>query len=140
MEETPKKLNAKAYVITIKENEALNQWLNKQLKAGLIVKSSSRYVVLYLYIPKKDGSLQLVQDYWKLNQYMIKSKTPLPLIREVINNLKEEKYFNKLNLIWGYNNVQIKKGDEWKVAFLTNKDLFKPKVMYFVLCNLPGTF
>ena len=37
---------------------------------------------------------------------------PLPLIREVINKLKKAKYFNKLDLIWGYNNVQIKEGDK----------------------------
>jgi len=85
--------------MTIKEEEALNQWLDKQLKAGLIVKSKSGYVVLYFYIPKKDGSLWLVQDYRKLNQVMIKNKIPLPLIGEVIDKLKEVKYFNKLNLI-----------------------------------------
>ena len=51
------------------------------------------------YIPKKDRSLQLVQDYQKLNQYMIKNKTLLPLIEEIINKLKKAKYFNKLNLI-----------------------------------------
>jgi len=105
MEEAPKKLNAKAYVMTLKE-EALNQWLKEQLKAGLIVKSKSRYIVPCFYILKKDSSLQLVQDYRKLNQVTIKNKTPLPLIREVIDKLKEAKYFNKLNLIWGYNNVQ----------------------------------
>ena len=65
---------------------------------------------------------------------------PLPLIGEVINKLKEAKYFNKLDLIWGYNNVRIKEGDEWKTAFLMNKGLFEPQVMYFGLCNLPGTF
>jgi len=54
--------------------------------------------------------------------------------------LKKAKYFNKLNLIWGYNNVQIKEGNEWKAAFLTNKELFKPQVMYFRLCNSPETF
>jgi len=60
------------------------------------------------YIPKKDSSLQLVQDYRKLNQVTIKDKTPLPLIREVIDKLKKVKYFNKLDFIWGHNNVQIK--------------------------------
>ena len=86
--------------------------MDKQLKAELIVESKSRYAVPYFYIPKKDGSLQLVQDYKKLNQVMIKDKTPLPLIGEVIDKLKEAKYFNKLDLIWGYNNVQIKEGDK----------------------------
>jgi len=50
-------------------------------------------------IPKKNSSLQLVQDYRKLNQVTIKNKSLLPLIREVIDKLKEIKYFNKLDLI-----------------------------------------
>ena len=36
---------------------------------------------------------------------MIKDKIPLSLIREVIDRLKDTKYFKKLNLIWGYNNI-----------------------------------
>ena len=56
-EDTPKELNAKAYAMTIKEDEALNQWLDKQLKAGLIKESKSRYVAPCFYIPKKDRSL-----------------------------------------------------------------------------------
>ena len=130
-DEAPKELNTKAYAMTLKEKEALNQWLDKQLKAGLIVKSKSRYAVPCFYIPKKNGSLQLVQDYKKLNQVMIKDKMLLPLIGEIIN---------KLDLIQGYNNVRIKEGDEWKATFLTNKGLFEPQVMYFRLCNSPGTF
>jgi len=139
-DEAPKELNTKAYAITLKEEEALNQWLDEQLKADLIVESKSRYAAPCFYIPKKDGSLQLVQDYRKLNQVTIKDKMPLPLIGEVIDKLKKAKYFNKLDLIWGYNNIQIKEGDKWKAAFLTNKRLFEPQVMYFGLCNLLGTF
>ena len=82
----------------------------------------------------------MVQDYRKLNQVTIKDKMLLPLIREVINKLKETKYFNKLDLIWRYNNVRIKEGDKWKITFLTNKGLFEPQVMYFGLCNSPETF
>ena len=140
MEEAPKELNIKAYAMIIKEEEALNQWLDEQLKAGLIVESKSRYMAPCFYIPKKDSLLQLVQNYRKLNQVTIKDKMPLPLIGEVIDKLKEVKYFNKLDLIWEYNNVQIKERDEWKAAFLTNKGLFEPQVIYFGLCNSPGTF
>ena len=140
MNEALKELNAKAYTITLKEEEALNQWLDEQLKAGLIVESKLRYAAPCFYIPKKDGSLRLVQDYRKLNQITIKDKTPLPLIGEVIDKLKKVRYFNKLDLIWGYNNIWIKEGDEWKAAFLTNKGLFELQVIYFRLCNLPGTF
>ena len=71
---------------------------------------------------------------------MIKNKTLLLLIGEVIDKLKEAKYFNKLDLIWEYNNVWIKEGDKQKLAFLTNKGLFKLQVMYFSLCNSPRIF
>ena len=140
MDKAPKKLNAKAYAMMLKEEEALNQWLDEQLKAKLIMESKSRYAAPCFYIPKKNGSLRLVQDYRKLNQVTIKDKMPLPLIGKVIDKLKEARYFNKLDLIWGYNNIQIKEGDEWKAAFLTNKGLFESQVMYFRLCNSPGTF
>ena len=46
-EEDPKELNIKFYAMTLKEEEALNQWLDKQLKAGLIVESKSRYTAPY---------------------------------------------------------------------------------------------
>ena len=81
----------------------------------------------------------MIQDYRKLNQYMIKDKILLLLIGEVLNKLKDTRYFNKLNLTWEYNNVQIKE-DEWKIAFLTNKGLFELEVIYFGLSNLLGTF
>ena len=57
---------------------------------------------------------------------MIKDKIPLLLIGKVINKLKDIKY---LDLIWGYNIVWIKEVNEWKVVFLTNKRLFKLKVI-----------
>ena len=56
-DEAPKELNAKAYMMTLKEEEVLNQWLDEQLKTDLIVESKSRYTALCFYIPKKDGSL-----------------------------------------------------------------------------------
>ena len=60
MKEAPKELNIKAYAVILKEEEALNQWLDEQLKAELIVESKSRYVAPCFYIPKKDGLLRLV--------------------------------------------------------------------------------
>ena len=115
--------------MTLKEEETLSQQLDKQLKAGLIVESNSRYAAPYFFIPKKDRTLQLVQDYRWLNQHTIKDKMPLPLINKVIEKLKDAKYFNKLDLIWGYNNIWIKEDNKWKAAFLTNKGLFEPKVI-----------
>jgi len=45
-----------------------------------------------------------------------------------------------MDLRWGYNDMRIKKGDEWKVAFTTLEGSFEPTVMFFRLTNLPATF
>jgi len=47
--------------------------------------------------------------------------------------------FTKVNIRWGYNNIRIKPGDKWKVAFLTPEGLFKPTIMFFGLTNSPAT-
>ena len=50
------------------------------------------------------------------------------------------KYFTKFNVQWGFNNICIKDGDQWKVAFKTNLGLYEPTIMFFGLCNSPSTF
>jgi hypothetical protein len=62
------------------------------------------------------------------------------LIPELINRVKDASLFSKFDICWGYNNVCIKPGDEWKAAFITNKGLFEPRVMFFGLTNSPATF
>ena len=69
---------------------------------------------------KKDSSLRLLQDYWALNTITMKNKYLLLLISKLINKLQGEKYFTKLDVHWGFNNVQMKVGDKWKAAFWTN--------------------
>ena len=48
--------------------------------------------------------------------------------------------YTKFDIRWGYNNVRIKDGDQWKAAFITNEGLFEPTVMFFGLTNSPATF
>jgi hypothetical protein len=49
---------------------------------------------------------------------MVKDKTPLPRIDDMIDTLVKGRYYTKMDIIWGYNNVRIKEGHEWKAAFL----------------------
>jgi len=82
----------------------------------------------------------MVQDYRYVNKGTIKNSYPLPLISELIDSMGTKKVFMKMDLRWGYNNVRIKEGDEWKVVFTTHLGLFEPAVMYFGLMNSPATF
>ena len=139
-EDAPKELPARNYRMTPLESKALDEFLDEELKTGKIRPSNSPYAAPCFFIAKKDGGRRLVQDYRKVNKYTIKDKTPLPRIDDLLDTLVEGKLYTKMDIIWGYNNVRIKEGDEWKAAFLTPRGLFEPTVMYFGLCNSPGTF
>ena len=82
----------------------------------------------------------MVQDYHYLNEHTIKNNYPLPLIIQLVDKLQGTKMFTKMGLRWGYNNICIKEGDEWKVAFICHCGTFKPLVMFFGLCNSTSTF
>jgi hypothetical protein len=94
----------------------------------------------FFFVSKKSGDLRPCQDYRQLNKGTIKNSYPLPLISELMDKLKGAKYFTKLDVRWGYNNVRIKDGDQWKVAFKSSRGLFEPTVMFFGMCNSPATF
>src|SRR5882724_7354718 len=92
------------------------------------------------WVPRHCGRLGLVRIslrvLWNITAY------PLPLIPEILNKVSKakSKYFTKLDIHWGYNNIWIKEGDEWKATFRTNRGLFEPLVMFFGLMNSPATF
>jgi hypothetical protein len=94
----------------------------------------------FFFVKKKDGKLRPCQDYRYLNEHTVKNAYPLPLISELLDKLKGARRFTKLDVRWGYNNVRIRDGDQWKAAFKTNRGLFEPTVMFFGMCNSPATF
>ena len=138
--DAPASLNCKVYPLTVKEKEALRKWLDEELRKGYITKSKSPYASPFFFIQKKDGKLRPVQDYRKLNQYTIRDTYPLPLIPDLIQQIEDTWVFTKFDIRWGYNNIRIKEGDQWKAAFKTCFRTFQPEVMYFRMSNSPPTF
>ena len=135
-----KPTNCKVYPISPLEQKELDAFIEEGLATGRIRPSKSPMASPVFFIKKKDGSLRFVQDYRALNAMTIKNRYPIPLINDLINRLKGARFFTKLDVRWGFNNVRIRKGDEWKAAFRTNRGLFEPLVMYFGLTNSPATF
>jgi len=79
-------------------------------------------------------------DYRALNAITVKNRYLIPRIADLIESLSKASIFTKIDLRWGYNNVRIRKGDEWKMAFITRRGLFEATVMYFGFSNVPATF
>ena len=122
------------------EREEVREFVKEQLRKSYIQPSKSLQIAPVFFVGKKDGKKRMVQDYRYLNEWTIKNNYPLPLISDVLENIGTKKLFTKMDLRWGYNNVRIKKGDEWKAVFTTPEGSFEPTVMFFGLMNSLATF
>jgi len=136
----PASLPGKLIPLSQSELTELCKFVKEHLGRGTIRPSKSPYMASFFFIKKKDGKLRPIQDYRPINNWMVKNKYPLPLIPQLVNHLRGCSLYTKFDIRWGYNNVHIKGGEEWKAAFMTNKGLFELMVMFFGLTNSPATF
>jgi len=104
--------SSKVYPLSPLEQAELDAFLEKNLCTGRIRPSKSSIAAPVFFIKKKDGSLQLGQDYRILNAITMKNRYPLPLISELVAQLRGARYFTKLDVRWGFNNMRIKPRDE----------------------------
>jgi len=130
---------AKVYLLSRNERKEVQKFVDKHLKKGYIRPSKLQQTSLVFFVGKKDGRKRMVMDYCKLNKQTVKNNYPLPLITELVDNMGSKCVFTKMDLRWGYNNVQVKEGDKWKAAFTTHMGSFEPVVMFFRMTNLPAT-
>ena len=135
---TPRK--GKVYSLLREEREEVQAFMEDQLKKEYIRPSKSPQTSPVYFVAKKDGTRRIVEDYCYINQWTIKNGYPLPLIVDILDGVGKRKVFTKLDLRWGYNNVRIKEGDEWKAAFTMYIGAYEPTVMYFGLTNSSATF
>jgi hypothetical protein len=140
----------KIYAISPREQKALDEFLEESLSSGRIVRLSSPQAAPFFFQPKAEEvntpgenlGLRPIQDYRYLNSFVIRDRYPLPLLQEILQAPKFQttQYYTIIDVRWGFNNIHIREGDEWKAAFITSQGLFELRVMYFGMCNAPSSF
>ena len=128
------------YSISGPEKQAMTEYIEASLKAGLIRPSSSPAGAGFFFVGKKDGSLRPCIDYSPLNDITIKNRYPLPLMSSAFDQLQQAKLFTKLDLRNAYHLIRIREGDEWKTGFNTPSGHYEYLVMPFGLTNAPAVF
>jgi hypothetical protein len=130
----------KIYPLNPEQSDALLAHIEKSLAHGWIRPSKSQLAAPCFFVKKPNGELRLCIDYRALNNITKKNRYPIPLISEIIDELRKAKIYTRLDLPDAYHLVRIKEGDEWKTAFRCKFGHYEYNVIPFGLSNAPAAF
>nr|GEX82264.1 hypothetical protein [Tanacetum cinerariifolium] len=123
------------YRLVPSELKELSGQLKELQDKGFIRPSSSPWRALILFVKKKDGSFRMCIDYRELNKLTVKNRYPLSRIDELFDQLQGSKFFSKINLRSGYDQLRVHENDILKTAFRTHYGHFEFTVTPFGLTN-----
>jgi hypothetical protein len=122
------------------ELRVVKRWLDDNLAKGFIRPSKSAAASPILLAQKPGGGVRICVDYRGINNVTMKSRYPIPLIRETLDSICKATIFTKLDVIAAFNRVRIAEGHEWLTAFITRFGLYESLVTPFGLQGAPATF
>jgi len=125
LEEGAQPLVGLIYSLLAFKQEALKEFIKKNLNTDFIQPTSSPHGVLVLFIKKKDGSLCLCVNFHSLNCISKKDCYSLLLISNLLDLPRKAQVYTKIDLRHAYHLVHIANSDEWKTVFRTCYGLFE---------------
>lgn len=121
------------------KNEIERQ-VHEMLQQGLIRPNTSSFSSLVLLV-KKDSSYCFCMDFRHLNALTQKSKFPVPVFDQLMDELHGASWFSTLDLRVGFHQILLRSGEEFKTAFQMHFGQYEFNVMAFIgLTGAPGTF
>jgi hypothetical protein len=133
-------IRVRPYPIPYAVRKKIDEEVSKMLKMGVIEPSCSPYNSPVVLVQKKDGSTRFCIDFRKVNTVTKFDTHPMGNPEDILANVKNDKYFTKIDLAKGYWQIPMEEKSKEKTSFVTPNGSYQFTRMPFGLVNSGSTF
>jgi hypothetical protein len=123
--------------------EKVDQKLDELLEKGVIEEvqeGPTEWVSPLVVVPKTEGDIRICVDMRRANEAIIRERHPIPTIEEVLYDMNGATVFSKLDLKWGFHQVEISEKSRYITTFVTHRGLYRYKRLMFGITSAPEQY
>ena len=95
------------------------------------VEGPTPWVNPVVVVPKSVGDIRLCIDMRRANEAIRRARHPIPTVDEIMQSISGSKIFSKLDLKWGYHQLELSPESREITTFATHCRLFRYKRLLF---------
>ena len=104
------------------------------------VEGPTPWVSPVVVVPKQNDEIRLCVDMRRANKAIIRKRYPIPTLDEVLQNLNQSTVFIKLDLRWGYHQLELHPDSRSIITFTTHCGLYRYKRLMFGISSAPEVY
>ena len=123
--------------------EKVDEKLDELLKEDIIEEvpgGPTEWVSPLVVVPKPDGDICICVDVRRANEAIERERHPIPTIEEVLHDLNGSTVFSKLDLKWGFHQVELDAESRLITTCITLRGLFRYKRLMFGITSAPEKY
>jgi hypothetical protein len=116
--------------------------LTELLDADIIEKAEgpTPWVSPVCIVPKPSGEIRLCVDMRRANEAIQRERHPIPTIDEVLLDMNQSTVFSKLDLKWGFHQIELAEESRGITTFATHCGLYRYKRLVFGITSAPEVY
>ena len=122
--------------------DKIEQKLEELVKSDIIepVEGPTPWVSPVVVVPKSSGDVRLCVDMRKANEAVVRERHPIPTVDDILYQLNGSTVFSKLDLKWGFHQIELEQQSRTITTFITHKGLYRYKRLMFGICSAPELY
>ena len=120
--------------VTAKVNELLENDIIER------VEKPTTWISPVVVAPKPSGDIRLCFEMRRANEAIVRERLPIPTLDEVLESLNGSTVFSKLDLRWGFHQIELEPNSRDITSFATDDGIFRYKRLSFGVNAAPEKY